>query len=306
MGTCFQIGIGIRMGESLIHERLAPKWRKQAENGIVHERLSHTHIADLTFGGKFTILGLLIPTSMKSIVISVLLLISSVVLAGTKPAVDQTVAIKSFKGRVMLTPLGNGTIEVRIRTWRTTRDTIKGQTVFPVLVNGHKQQFYCGRFGASRIPMLIFAVSDPDRTGESRCLAYQIAPNGALIGQQVVVDDAEVHAHTDQVTSGRFQLAAIDPQVGAIYSIAYQEAHFEGYFLSYEKMRVRQWDATINCFIESDQGFLRDTKGRLVQASRYLQWPDRQREAVFAANVAALPHYVVHSATPKQPTSAQK
>ena len=244
---------------------------------------------------------------MKLFLISAaLILCTATGFAKTKPAVDRTVAIKSFKGRVQLTPLGDGRIEVRIRTWRTTRDTIKGQTVFPVLVNGQKQQFFCGRFGASRIPMLIFAVSDPDRTGESRCLAYQIAPNGALIGQQVVVDDAEKHGHTDQVTSGRFQLAAIDPQVGAIYSIAYQEAHFEGYYLSYEKMRVRQWDATINCFIESDQGFLRDAKGRLVQASRYLQWPDRQREAVFAQNVAALPHYVVHSTTPKQPTSAQK
>jgi hypothetical protein len=243
---------------------------------------------------------------MKVFLISALLLICTLGFAKSKPAVDQAVSIKSFKGRVQLTPIGDGRIEVRIRTWRTTRDTVKGQTIFPVLVNGHREQFYCGRFGASRIPMLIFAVSDPDRAGESRCLAYQIAPNGALIGQQVVVDEAEKHGHTDEVASGRYQLAAIDPQVGAIYSIAYQSAHFEGYFLSYEKIRVRQWDATINCFIESDQGFLRDGRGRLVQATRYQQWPDRQRESVFAANVAALPHYVVHTTTPKQPSSAQK
>lgn len=243
---------------------------------------------------------------MKLFLISAALLFSMNCVAATKPAVDRTVAVKSFRGRVILTPLGNGRIEVRIRTWRTTRDTVDGQTIFPILVNGHKEQFYCGRFGASRIPMLIFAVSDPAHAGESKCLAYQVAPNGALIGQQVVIDDAEKHGHTDEVTSGRYQLAAVAPELGAIYSIAYQAAHFEGYFLSYEKIRVRQWDATINCFIESDQGFLRDTRGRLVQATRYQQWPDRKREELFTANVAALPHYVVHPSTPKQPTSAQK
>jgi hypothetical protein len=247
----------------------------------------------------------------QSIVFAILLLFSTAgsaktLAGGHRSAIDRNVAVKSFKGRVTLSPLGSGRIEVRIRTWRTTRDTIKGDAIFPLLVNGHREQFYCGRFGGSRIPMLIFAVSDPDRAGESRCLAYQIAPNGALIGQQVVVDESQQHGHSDNVASGRYQLAAIDPQMGAIYSIAYQSAHFEGYYLSYEKIRVRQWDATINCFIESDQGFLRDSRGRLVQATRYQQWPERERESIFAANVAALPHYHVYTLTQNQPTSAQK
>src|ERR1035437_3399901 len=154
-----------------------------------------------------------------------------------RPTAEQDVRLKSFKGRVALTELGNGRIEVRIKTWRNSRDTVRGQAIFPILVHGQKQRLYCGHFGASRLPMLIFAVSDPASAGESRCLTYQVAPNGALIGQQVVVDDAIKHAHTDQLAIGRYQLTAVNPEIGAIYSIAYQDSHFERFDVSYEKLR---------------------------------------------------------------------
>ncbi|MDP4199762.1 MAG: hypothetical protein Q8922_15940 [Bacteroidota bacterium] len=248
---------------------------------------------------------------MKILAVSCILFcasIASLAAPAKRPSYERTVHLKSFKGRVALTELGDGRIEVRIKTWRTSRDTVRGETIFPVLANGTKESFYCGHFGASRLPMLIFTVRDPDRIDEARCLTYQIAPNGALIGQQVILDEATKHSHTDEVASGRYQLAAINPEIGAIYSIAYQDAHFEGYFVSYEKLRVRQWDPAINAFIEADQGFLRDTKGRLVQATRYGEWSDRYRAEVFTTNVQSLPHYVQHttSATKIVPVSAMQ
>ena len=208
--------------------------------------------------------------------------------------------MKGFTGKVTLTELSGGDkIEVRIRTWRTTRDTVRGHKLFPVLVHGERQRFYFGRFGASKLPVLIFAASDPDHVDEYRAMSYQVSPNGALIGQQVVVDDAIVHGHADEVVSGRYQIAAVDPELGAIYSIAYQQAHFEGFFVSYEKLRVRQWEQSINAFIESDQGFLRDRSGNIIESGRFHSYTDHAREALLAANVTKLSDYHRHElATP--------
>src|SRR6516164_7467813 len=99
---------------------------------------------------------------MKASFAAVLFLIScsmfaapgSVVHAGKKPWSERDVAVKNFKGRITLTPLGDGKIEIRMRTWRTSRDTVSGESIFPLLVNGGKEPFYCGHFGASRLPML--------------------------------------------------------------------------------------------------------------------------------------------------------
>jgi hypothetical protein len=172
-----------------------------------------------------------------------------------------------------------------MRTWRTTRDTVSGSEIFPVLVNGAKEKFFFGHFGASKLPMLIFAVSDAEHPQQARAVAYQVSPRGSLIGQQVVVDETIDHGHTDNVTSGRYALTAIDPKLGAIYSIASQDARFEGFFVSYEKLRIRQWDPVINSFIETDQGFLRDRSGRLMQSTRFESWNDAERADVFAANL---------------------
>jgi hypothetical protein len=156
--------------------------------------------------------------------------------------------------------------------------------------------------------MLIFATSDPERISDTRVLAYQVSPRGSLIGQQVVVDDAIVHGHTDNVTSGRYSLTAIDPKIGAIYSIASQDAHFEGFFVSYEKMRVRQWDPAINSFIETDEGFLRDRSGKLMQSTRFDSWSDAERSAVFVANLEPKKPWMIEkkSEVKVMPASAAK
>ncbi|MFI5265100.1 MAG: hypothetical protein ACHQM6_11335 [Candidatus Kapaibacterium sp.] len=213
------------------------------------------------------------------------LFISSVFAAPVKHPVERSINMKNFKGRIWLTELPENKIEIRIRTWRTTRDTVSGQNIFPILLNGGKQSFFFGHFGASKLPMLIFAVSDAEHPQQSRAVAYQVSPRGSLIGQLVVVDENIQHGHTDNVSSGRYALTAIDPKLGAIYAIASQEAHFEGFFVSYEKLRVRQWDPAINSFIETDQGFLRDRSGKLMQSTRFDSWSDAERSQVFAANL---------------------
>ena len=213
------------------------------------------------------------------------LVFSSVFATPARHFVERSIRMKNFTGKITLTQIADDNIEIKIRTWRTTRDTVRGHEIFPVLVSGVKQNFFFGHFGSSKLPMLIFAASDPNRISDTHAIAYQISPRGALIGQQVIVDDAIVHGHTDNVTSGRYSLTAIDPKIGAIYSIASQDAHFEGFFVSYEKLRVRQWDPAINSFIEADQGFLRDRSGRLMQSTRFDSWSDAQRSEIFSANL---------------------
>jgi hypothetical protein len=225
-----------------------------------------------------------------------------------KHSVERTIRMKNFSGKITLTQVEDDKIEVKIRTWRTTRDTVIGHDVFPVLVSGGKQKFFFGHFGASTLPMLIFATSDPERISDTRVLAYQVSPRGSLIGQQVIVDDAIKHGHTDNITSGRYSLTAIDPKIGAIYSIASQDAHFEGFFVSYEKLRVRQWDPAINSFIETDEGFLRDRTGKLMQSTRFDSWSDAERSNVFAANLDPKKSWMIEKKPEVKvmPTSAAK
>src|SRR3954471_1625547 len=84
--------------------------------------------------------------------------------ATPKKPLERTVSVGGFRGKVALHQLQNDRVEVYIKTNRgVTVDTIPGHTIFPVLVNGKKQPFYFGKFGASKFPMLVFAVSDPDR-----------------------------------------------------------------------------------------------------------------------------------------------
>ena len=202
-----------------------------------------------------------------------------------KHSIERSISVKGFKGKVWLTELPGDKIEVRMRTWRTTCDTIPGRELFPVLVNDAKEKFFIGKFGASKIPMLIFAVNDAEHPHEVKAIAYQVSPRGSLIGQLVVNDESIDHGHTDNVVCGRYALTAIDPKLGAIYSVSSQSAKFEGFFVTYEKMRVRQWDPTINAFIETDQGFLRDRSGKLMQSTRFESWSDNERSEVFAANL---------------------
>src|ERR1019366_164296 len=237
-----------------------------------------------------------------------LFFVSTAIAAPVKHPVERSINMKTFKGRIWLTELPNNKIEIRLRTWRTTRDTVSGHEIFPLLVGGVRQNFYFGHFGASKLPMLIFAVSDAEHPQESRAVAYQVSPRGSLIGQIVVVDENIEHGHTDNVRSGRYALTAIDPKLGAIYAIASQDAHFEGFFVSYEKLRVRQWDPAINSFIETDQGFLRDRSGRLMQSTRFDSWSDAERSEIFSANLEPKKPWMVEKKPVAKaiPTSAQR
>lgn len=237
-----------------------------------------------------------------------LLIFSNANAENGKHSLERTISIRGFKGKVWLTELPGDKIEVRMRTWRTTCDTVPGRQIFPVLVNGSKEKFFLGRFGASKIPMLIFALTDAERPEQVKAVAYQVSPRGSLIGQLVVNDESIDHGHTDGIVCGRYALTAIDPKLGAIYTISQQSAKFEGFFVSYEKLRVRQWDPTINAFIETDQGFLRDRSGRLMQSTRFESWSDNERSQVFAANLdPRKPWYAEKKPEAKIiPTSAQR
>jgi hypothetical protein len=236
------------------------------------------------------------------------LFLTTQVFAASKHSLERSVHIRGFHGHIKLTQLADDRVEVRVRTWRTTLDTVAGHDVFPLLVSGQRENFFFGRFGASKLPILIFAVSDPDRIQDSRAIGYQVTESGSLIGQQVVVDETVEHGHSDNVTSGRFALAAVDPELGAIYSIAYQDARFEGFFVSYEKLRIRQWEPSIGAFIETDQGFLRDRSGRLLQSTRFHSFSDKERSEIFTANLQSAKSWTLpKKAGPKIiPASAAK
>ncbi len=216
--------------------------------------------------------------------------------------------MKGFDGTVCLTELKNDNVEVRIHTWFDTRDTVRGAHLALVYAHGVRERMFFGHFGESPVPMLVFAVSDAEDPNESRVVAFQVMSSGALIGQQVSVDESITHGHSDDVTSGQYALTGIDGKVGAIYSVASQIARFEGYFVTYEKLRVRQWDPAISSFLETDCGFLRDRDGRLLQSARFDAWSDDERWDAFAANVeASAPKMMSGEAVPKViPARAEK
>lgn len=221
-------------------------------------------------------------------VLTAFLLVLALSSASAKP-IERNVTAMGFRGKVILTQLADERVLVEVRTGRVrVTDTVRGHSLFPLLVSGRSQPFYFGRFGTSRFPMLIFGVTDPERIQDSRLVAYQVSPGGALIGQQVIVDDALRHGHSDDVSAGRYQLASVDPRLGALYSVAYQDARFAGVLMTYEKLRVRQWDAALNAFIEADQGFLREKGGRLIESTRFHGLNDRSRNQVFVSNLRSL------------------
>ena len=248
---------------------------------------------------------------MKYPIIAIAFLIISTSSASGMPARTSTerhIHMKGFDGTVRLTELPGNEVEVRIQTGSTTRDTVSGGRLSWVYAHGIRERFYFGHFGESPIPMLVFAVSDGNDRHSSRVIAYQVTERGALIGQQVSVDESITHGHTEHVTSGQYALAGIDGNLGAIYTVASQIARFEGYFVSYEKLRVRQWDPAISSFIETDCGFLRDRDGRLMQATRFDSWNDDERWDAFAANVETnAPKMMQDSTEPKAiPARAEK
>ena len=160
---------------------------------------------------------------LYSVIFSLLILVFSEALgisasaATSKRALEKSISLQGFHGRVGLRQIADDRVVVLVKTGRgVTTDTVRGHSIFPVSVNGRKQPFYAGKFGASKFPMLIFAVTNPDMIQDSRVIAYQLAPGGGMIGQQVIADQNMLHGHTDDVSGGRYQLAAIDPVLGAI------------------------------------------------------------------------------------------
>jgi hypothetical protein len=209
--------------------------------------------------------------------------------AALKKPIERSVNAEGVRGKITIRQISSEQLSITVKAQRgTLTDTVRGSSIIPLMVYGRRQQFFFGKFGTSLMPMLILSVEDPDRIGDSHVLAYEVSSSGVMIGQQVLTDEAIKHKHADEVSGGRYELAAVDPKLGAIYSVAYQEAKFEGFYLAYEKLRVRQWEAALGAFIETDQGFLRDQFGRIVESSRFHLLTDPARERMFAQNVA--PH----------------
>lgn len=202
----------------------------------------------------------------------------------TKP-VTKSIATLGVRGSVSVNQLTPEHVEVIYKTKSgEMRDTLSGKGIIPLMVNGSKQQFYAGRFGNSSLPMMIVALRDVDRIQDSKTYTYQLTPGGGMIGQRVVVDE-KGFTHSDKTSGGRHYLAAVDTKLGAIYSLSYQRAGFEGFYHTFEKLRVRQFESSMDAFLETDQGFLRDRYGKIVESSRFNLLNDTQRQKLFVANV---------------------
>jgi hypothetical protein len=205
--------------------------------------------------------------------------------AKQKP-ISRAVNTQGVRGTVTLSQLTPEHVEIVFKTRSgEMRDTMVGKGINPVIVNGRKQNFYVGRFGSSPLPMLVLSLRDPDRIQDSRTLSYQLTPAGGFIGQKVLIDESLEHKYTDNTSGGRHYLAAVDTKLGTIYSLAYQRASFAGFYHTYEKLRVRQWEPSIDAFIETDQGFLRDRKGAIMESGKFNVMSESQRQQIFVANV---------------------
>jgi hypothetical protein len=217
----------------------------------------------------------------------------------TKP-VSKSVATLGVRGTVAINQLTPEHVEVIYKTKSDEmRDTLSGKSIIPLMVNGSKQQFYVGRFGNSTLPMLIVALRDVERMQDSKVYTYQLTPGGGMLGQRVVVDE-NGYKHSDNTSGGRHYLAAVDTKLGTIYSLSYQRASFEGFYHTFEKLRVRQFESSLDAFIEADQGFLRDRYGKIVESSRFNLLSDAQRQKLFVANVMP-PTPAANNAKPKIP-----
>lgn len=202
----------------------------------------------------------------------------------SKP-LSKSVFTLGVRGSVSVYQLTPEHVEVVYKTkGGEMRDTLSGKSIIPLMVNGTKQQFYIGRFGNSTLPMLIVALRDVERMQDSKVYTYQLTPGGGMIGQRVVTDESG-YKHSDNTSGGRHYLAALDTRLGTIYSLSYQRATFEGFYRTFEKLRVRQFESSLDAFIETDQGFLRDRSGKIVESSRFNLLSDMQRQRLFVSNV---------------------
>ncbi|HET6511523.1 MAG TPA: hypothetical protein VFH43_04985 [Candidatus Kapabacteria bacterium] len=218
----------------------------------------------------------------------------------TKP-VSRTVSTLGVRGTVTVDQLTPEHVEIIYKTKAgEMRDTLMGKGIIPLMVNGSRQQFHAGRFGNSTLPMLVISLRDVDRIQDSKTYTYQLTPGGGMIGQRVIVDETGFK-HSENTSGGRHYLSAIDTKLGAIYSLSYQRAGFEGFYHTFEKLRVRQFEASMDAFLETDQGFLRDRYGKIVESSRFNLLSENQRQKLFVANVMP-PSAASNAAKPKVPS----
>lgn len=213
----------------------------------------------------------------------------------------RNVATLGVRGTVAVYQLTPEHVEITYKTKSgEMRDTLIGKGIIPLTVNGSKQQFYAGRFGNSTLPMLILSLRDVDRIQDSKTYTYQLTPGGGMIGQRVIVDE-NGFTHSDNTSGGRHYLSAVDTKLGVIYSLSYQRAGFEGFYHTFEKLRVRQFEASMDSFLETDQGFLRDRYGKIVESSRFNLLSETQRQRLFVANVMP-PSAASNAAKPRVPS----
>jgi hypothetical protein len=240
--------------------------------------------------------------NIKSTLILLAALASPVAANAQKPIrpVTKTVSTLGVRGSVSVNQLTPEHVEVIYKTKSgEMRDTLSGKGIIPLMVNGSKQQFYAGKFGNATLPMLIVALRDVDRIQDSKTYTYQLTPGGGMIGQRIVTD-VNGFTHSDNTSGGRHYLAAVDTKLGAIYSLSYQRAGFEGFYHTFEKLRVRQFESSMDAFLETDQGFLRDRYGKIIESSRFNLLNDNQKQKLFIANVMP-PSPAANAAKPRLP-----
>jgi hypothetical protein len=238
---------------------------------------------------------------------STLILLAALASPLTAPAqkqikpVTKSISTLGVRGSVSVNQLTPEHVEVIYKTKSgEMRDTLSGKGIIPLMVNGSKQQFYAGKFGNATLPMLILALRDVDRIQDSKTYTYQLTPGGGMIGQRIVTD-VNGFTHSDNTSGGRHYLAAVDTKLGAIYSLSYQRAGFEGFYHTFEKLRVRQFESSMDAFLETDQGFLRDRYGKIIESSRFNLLNDNQKQKLFVANVMP-PSPAANASKPKVPT----
>jgi len=227
---------------------------------------------------------------METLIISLFLasfLLTNLAVAQEKPLLARKIYAMGVRAKVVIRELDEEHVEIALFTAKGEggKDTVRARHIIPLFVNGNRAPIYFGKFGGATMPMLIVGLGSADRIQDSKVLAYEVTKQAGLIGQRVLTDAVEGKAYTDNTSGGRYQLAFLDTKLGAIYSISYQDARFGDFATGFEKLRLRQWEPKLDCFIEVDQGFLRDKRNQLIEAFKFHQYSDRGRQQVFLANI---------------------
>lgn len=205
---------------------------------------------------------------------------------------------KGVAARIIVTQLTHDSLHLEIIVrGDTTREPLRARGMNPLYINGARRQVFFGGFGESSLPLLIFSTNNPDRLGDAKVLCYQVTKHGGLIGHKLATETATGYGET--MSGGRYELAALDPRLGAIYSVAFQRLDFGSFDESFETLRVRQYVKSLGAFIEADQGFVRDRRGKVVGSRDFRSFSERTKRSLFLANIRLGGFPVVAAAKPK-------